>query len=235
MDRGVKPEPKPDAVRALLLDLFGARELDLKAVSIAIGKNHAYMHQFVHRGVPRRLGETEREALGALLNAHPDTFIDGVWRAQNKSERPDDGAITIPELDVEAAAGGGAVVSSEIAREPWSFPEYFVRSELGAGRKDLHIITISGDSMISDPPKPRDLQPGDKVVVNVASNSPSPPGIFIVDDGLGLVAKRVELVPRSDPPRIRLMSNNAAYSAYEVELADARIIGRVVARWERIS
>lgn len=148
--------------------------------------------------------------------------------------KPRPSVVDIPELDVEAAAGGGSLVSAEDVRERWTFPASFVRAELGAGRSDLHVITIAGDSMVSDPPKPRDLYPGDKVVVNVAAKTPSPPGIFIVDDGFGLVAKRVEVVPRSEPPRIRLTSNNPAYSAYEVDLVEARIIGRVVMRLERL-
>lgn len=142
--------------------------------------------------------------------------------------------VVIPEIDVQAAAGGGQIVGAENVSEFWTFPDSFVRSTLGAGRADLHIVTIIGDSMVSDPPKPRDLHPGDKVIVNIASNSPSPAGTFIVDDGVGLVAKRVELVPRSDPPRIRLTSNNPIYSSYEVELSEARIIGRVVMRLERM-
>ena len=36
---------------------------------------------------------------------------------------------------------------------------------------------------------------GDWIMVDVSRNLPSPPGIFVIWDGLGLVAKRIEHVP----------------------------------------
>ena len=43
-----------------------------------------------------------------------------------------------------------------------------------------------------------------------------------------LVAKRVEHVPNSDPPRIVVKSVNREYETYEREAEEVRIIGRVV-------
>ena len=41
------------------------------------------------------------------------------------------------------------------------------------------------------------------VMVDTGRTSPSPPGIFILDDGVGLVAKRVDAVPNSFPQQLR--------------------------------
>jgi peptidase S24-like protein len=55
-----------DPVRELVLRK--AEELGgLKRLSIALGKNHAYFQQFVHRGVPATLDEHVRPRLAALL------------------------------------------------------------------------------------------------------------------------------------------------------------------------
>ena len=144
------------------------------------------------------------------------------------------GAAHIREVDVKASAGGGAVVDFENDSHLWMFPEAWVRAELSAKPTDLRIITIEGDSMVSDPVKPTDLDPGDKVIINVFDQRPTPPGVFIVYDGLGLVAKRVQFIPHSDPPTIKIVSNNKLYKAYERTLEEANVIGRIVGRLQRL-
>jgi phage repressor protein C with HTH and peptisase S24 domain len=46
---------------------------------------------------------------------------------------------------------------------------------------------------------------------------------------MGLVAKRLEHVPMSDPPRVRIISDNHQYSPYECTAEEVNIVGRV--RW----
>ena len=60
---------KLDPIRRRLLELVAHRDppTDLKKASLACGKNHAYLHQFVHRGTPRRLPEYVRWSLAAHL------------------------------------------------------------------------------------------------------------------------------------------------------------------------
>jgi hypothetical protein len=58
---------------------------------------------------------------------------------------------------------------------------------------------------------------------------PTPPGIFVLDDGMGLVAKRLEHIPNSDPPAVRVISDNKLYPEYERTAEEIRIIGRI--RW----
>ena len=48
---------------------------------------------------------------------------------------------------------------------------------------------------------------GDTVLVDLSRGSPSPAGIFVLHDGLGLVAKRVEHVLMSEPARLRIISD----------------------------
>lgn len=140
----------------------------------------------------------------------------------------------VHEVDVRATAGAGAIVHHESAEHAWGFPEEWLRQTLLAKAVDLRILTVEGDSMLSDPPQPRDIEPGDKVMVNLADRAPTPPGIFILHDGIGLVAKRVEHIDRSDPPALRVLSNNVMYRPYERVLDEVHIVGRVVGRWQRL-
>ena len=59
--------------------------------------------------------------------------------------------------------------------------------------------------------------------------NPVPPGIFVLNDGMGLVAKRLEHVPMSEPPRVRIISYNHQYAPYECTAEEVNIVGRV--RW----
>jgi phage repressor protein C with HTH and peptisase S24 domain len=140
----------------------------------------------------------------------------------------------VGEIDVEASAGPGQVVEYTGEAHHWSFPEYWLRAMLDAAPADIKLITIKGDSGQSEPAKATDIDPGDKVFVNVADRRPSPPGLFVLWDGLAFVAKRVQMVPGSNPIRVRLSSNNPAYQPYDVDLDDAHIQGRIVARFQRI-
>ena len=58
---------------------------------------------------------------------------------------------------------------------------------------------------------------------------PPPPGIFVLFDGMGLVAKRLENIPNDDPPKVRVIPDNTFYSAYERTADEVNIIGRI--RW----
>jgi phage repressor protein C with HTH and peptisase S24 domain len=71
------------------------------------------------------------------------------------------------------------------------------------------------------------LLPGDRILVNHADVNPSPPGIFALWDGYGLVVKKVQRVHGTD--RLLLISENTTYPPYEVLMDEITIVGRV--RW----
>lgn len=66
-----------DPARARLLELVAENQTDLAAVSKAIGRNHAYLHQFVKKGKPRNLRDDMREALARHFGVSPDEFRSG--------------------------------------------------------------------------------------------------------------------------------------------------------------
>ncbi|WP_242149666.1 hypothetical protein [Sphingomonas sp. BAUL-RG-20F-R05-02] len=58
---------EPDNVRATLADLINQRGESLGALSRMIGRNDAYLQQFIRRGTPRRLDEDARLKLAKVL------------------------------------------------------------------------------------------------------------------------------------------------------------------------
>jgi phage repressor protein C with HTH and peptisase S24 domain len=237
-------KPDPNVSRAAILRVMSDRKLKMLPWATAAGMAEGTLRNFLagkansmrsdtYAALADAAGVTVDQLLGVDDDMPPAAPDDG-----GSTERPwpAPGTVHVAEIDVHASAGHGALVDMEQNGGSWGFPEPWLRSELHAAPMDLRVITIEGDSMVSDPPRPDDLLPGDKVVVNVAVNArrPTPPGKFVVFDGLGLVAKVVSYIPGSDPARIRLMSRNAAYEPYERTLEEAHIVGRIVGRWQRM-
>ena len=78
-------------------------------------------------------------------------------------------------------------------------------------------------------PIQRALHTGDVVLVDLSRQPPAPPGIFVLFDGMGLVANRLENILNNDPPKVRVNSDNTFYRAYERTAGEVNIIGRT--RW----
>lgn len=228
-----------DPIRLRVLELLEAKDTDLKNASLAIGKNAAYLHQFVHRGSPKVLPEEVREALAAHLGVddselrHPEvpprqprTVAAGPRdhdASARRGRQVTEGFSAVTEIDVRASAGPGAIHEGlEEAKAVWLFPDPVIRHEFRARAEDLHIITVDGDSM-----EPL-LSSGDRILVDTSQRIPVPPGIFVIWDGMGIVAKRVEHVPNSDPPTVVIRSVNPQYQTYERDAEEVNIVGRVV-------
>jgi phage repressor protein C with HTH and peptisase S24 domain len=149
-------------------------------------------------------------------------------RERKEASRVSSTSISVDELDVRANGGYGLVhdaKESEPVVSRWQMPGDLVRGQTTAPPKSLKIITVYGDSMTPD------FLPGERVLVDLDDRRPSPPGVFVLWDGMGLVIKRLELVPGTDPPMVRLIPRNDQYQTYEQPITDMHINGRVIGKW----
>lgn len=138
------------------------------------------------------------------------------------SEAPE-GFGRVAEIDMRAAAGTGAIHEGlEEVRQVWYFPDDVICHEFRARTADLRMITIDGDSM-----EPL-LASGDRILIDTSQRMPVPPGIFVAWDGMGLVAKRIEHEPNSDPPTVMIKSVNPEYKTYERSAKEVHIVGRAM-------
>lgn len=233
-----------DPVRMRVLKLIKQRDTDMKHASLALGRNAAYLHQFVFRGTPKVLPEDLRAALAKFLDVDESELrhrtvpqrkprsadsSQDEFAPPSKTQRLPAGFSAVAEIDVRASAGPGAIHDGlEEAKETWLFPDLVLRHEFRAQPADLRMITIDGDSM-----EPL-LASGDRILIDTSQRMPVPPGIFVIWDGLGLVAKRVEHVPNSDPSKIVIRSINPAYQSYDRDAEEVNIVGRVVWAAKRI-
>ena len=221
-----------DPLRQKIKDLLWKRGLTMKEASAAIGRSPSYMHQFLERGTPAALNYSDSEKLAGLLGCDAGELRPAEAprrKPQKRGRRTPPGALpgaplaAIPEMAVEAAAGAGAL-SEEFTAEKarWYLPESMIRHEAGADPAGLRILRVRGNSMEPE------MHDGDRIVVDIARRVPATGEMFVLWDGTGLVVKRVEVLPRGEPPQLRLHSANPEYEAYTCLAEDAHVVGRVV-------
>lgn len=214
------------------------KALDLTPITLA---NKAGLRRDAVRDITER-GKSKNpsaETLAKIAKALGCTVADLTGERPIRSaveSRGQADTVSIYELDVHVAAGMGAdgdtaILASEEAGSilgAFAFPRASFREMVPGPADGVRVIAVRGDSMIPA------LWPGQRVMVDINDKTPSPPGIFVVWDGLALVLKRIELVVGSDPMRVRIMSDNPKYSTYERTLDEAHINGRVVGVWARM-
>lgn len=134
--------------------------------------------------------------------------------------------ISIPRLALASSASNSEnnTISHKYIEEnePYYFNREWISTHLNTNASNLRIFTINGDSM-----EPTLLHQ-DIVLIDTSRQTPSPPSIFVIFDGIGLTAKRLEHLAESGGSQIRVISDNQHYSSYECSISDISIIGRVV-------
>jgi phage repressor protein C with HTH and peptisase S24 domain len=145
--------------------------------------------------------------------------------------RPADGIL---EIDVRAGLGaGGSLEGREVRHdgdyadpvkpESWHFPSRFMREEIRASESQVIILETDGDSMSPT------IGSGERIIVHTGMRQPSPDGIFALRDAFGnIIAKRLQVLRKGDPPRVLVISDNKAHATEEVGLDEIHIVGRVL-------
>lgn len=154
------------------------------------------------------------------------------WLAFDIGPNFDADVAAIEEIDVRAIRSTGDMIAPPPSEDlriaaRYYFPRTSFKSAFGCDPDDVKILENVGDEMVPT------LCPGERVLVSTKDRLPSPPGIFAVWDGFSFVLKRIEYLPHSDPPRVKIASDNPRYAAHERSLEEAQIQGRVIASWQR--
>lgn len=203
--------------RERLLELAGERRVSLAQLSAMIGRNPAYLQQFVRKGSPRKLEEGDRARLARFF-AVGEGELGG---AEEKSYESD--WVDVPRLPLDASAGPGALALEERPIGAFRFAGGWLRQQ-GLDPRRLSAIAVDGDSM-----EPL-LRDGDEILVD-ATPRPLREGVHVVRvDGV-LLVKRLET---GRPGTIVLKSDNPAYDPIELASADVDVVGRVVWKGGRL-
>lgn len=204
--------------RAALARLIDQQKADYSGLSRMLGRNPAYIQQYIKRGTPRRLAEEDRRLLARFFGVAEET-LGGPEPAASASGA---GALVrVARLEVGASAGPGAIAGDERARGHIAFDPAWLR-RMASDPKRLSLIQVEGDSMVPT------LADGDEILVDRGdAGERLRDGIYVLRIEDALVVKRV--APHPARRSLSIRSDNDAYPSWpDCDPASVEIVGRVV-------
>ena len=204
--------------RQVLEKLCSERGENFASLSRLIGRNDAYIQQYLRKGTPRQLKERDRRTLARYFHI-PESLLGGL---------PDDGAAEYGELipvmrsPVRASAGPGAIATDESGRPYFAFDPRWLKALTGSPASKLSLIRVEGDSMAPT------LSAGDDILVDLADGPERlRDGIYVLRVDGTLLVKRLAVHPVGR--RVTVQSDNPAYSDLpDCGLDEIDSIGRVI-------
>ena len=204
------------------------RQLGLSVAEVAreAGINRSFVYDIL-RGKSQTPNLEKLSRVAQVVKVDTDWLLSGKGHVEGDdpiAEGYHEAFVAIQHVAPRPAMGGGVIVDAdERSSRDFHFRKAWIRDNLKAAPSMLRVMDVQGDSMTPT------LKDGDVILVDMNRRNPVPPGIFVLNDGMGLVAKRLEHVPMSEPPRVRIISDNHQYAPYECTAEEVNIIGRV--RW----
>ncbi|HYZ47784.1 MAG TPA: S24 family peptidase [Sphingomonas sp.] len=199
--------------RTALDALIRERREDYASLSRLLGRNPAYIQQFIKRGVPKKLDEEDRRTLARYFGVS-EALLGGPGPQSNE-------LISVPVLDVQASAGPGAFADTERPRARMRFDPSWLRGlKLDPAR--LSVIQVTGESMSPT------LSDGDDILVDQSDAAARlRDGIYVLRIDGALNVKRL-IVDRASR-RVSVKSDNPDYASWpELDPARLDVIGRVL-------
>ena len=148
----------------------------------------------IMRGKSANPNLTKLDRVAQALKVERNWLIHGMGEVQGEEpivEHPDDSFVAISSVSVRPSMGGGHLVEHEpVHGRPYHFQRSWIKQDLRSDPANLRIMHVEGDSMM---PK---LHDGDIVLVDLGRRAPTPPGIFVLHDGMGCSATIWMRTPR---------------------------------------
>lgn len=228
----------PDEIRAMIKSLLDERGISMASASIAIGKNSAYLQQYIVKGSPVRLPEEQRKRLSIILDIPEQDLTDrpiikipmpsafeGINMVANslgglfapKTDAND--KVSINMYDVTACCGTGIEALAENVIGTWSMTMPEFKKISSTIPENVKLIKVKGDSMLPT------LKEDDWVFVDVSQKEFTIDGIYLIRLTSGLAVKRIQ---SSVSDNIIILSDNPKYQAINVNISDAEIVGKVI-------
>ncbi|SNS75011.1 Phage repressor protein C, contains Cro/C1-type HTH and peptisase s24 domains [Sphingomonas laterariae] len=219
--------------RATLEALVRERGEDYASLSRMLGRNPAYIQQFIKRGTPRKLDEADRAALAryfgvdeALLGGPARPAGPRVATAERGGSRRTSEFVAVPRLAVRASAGPGTL-DAELSEDRrgdrrFAFDAGWLRALAPGGPVGLSLIRVEGDSMLPT------LADGDDILVDRGDGADRlRDGVYVLRVDDVLLVKRLLIQPADR--RVTVASDNPAYPPLaDCDPHDIHIVGRVV-------
>jgi phage repressor protein C with HTH and peptisase S24 domain len=203
--------------RFALQRLIEERGEDYNGLSRLLGRNAAYVQQYIKRGTPKRLAEQDRKRLARYFGVD-EGMLGGEVAAPADARAP----VAVPLLDIGASAGPGSTSGDERARAHVAFDPAWLRGVASGGPDGLSIIRVDGDSMLPA------LAHGDEILVDRCDGRQRlRDGIYVLRLDGALLVKRLAFNPVNKTVTIK--SDNEAYPSWpDCNPAKVELVGRAV-------
>lgn len=204
-----------DGARHALAAAMERHGVDCAQLSRLIGRNPAYIQQYLQRGSPRQLAERDRALIAQFLNV-----TEGALGAPARAASAHDATVAVPRLDIAASAGGGGFAGGEAPVAHFGFDRDWLR-QLGVRAGALSLLRVRGDSMAPT------LDDGDDILIDGDdAGERLRDGIYVLRRDGSLLVKRLA---RGGGGMVAILSDNPAYpDEGGVALNELALIGRVV-------
>ena len=224
---------KSEEIRAFLDRVITEKKANYRQISLALGRGHQYIRQYIKLGSPLFLKEEERKIVAQILDIDEQSLspnqldlpyvpshLTGVSRIADKIAsmitKKDD--VTIEMVDVTACCGNGIDNLSEQAYGYWKLPLSEFKSLATCNPKDVKMIKAQGDSMSPT------INEGDFVWIDLSNNFISSDGVYLIKTHTGLSIKRIQ----SGLTNITVLSDNPIYKNEVTTMGEVQIVGKVV-------
>ena len=182
-----------------------------------LGRNPAYIQQFVRRGVPKKLKEDERKKLARFFGVS-EALLGGPPEPETRTG----GLVPVKQTLVQASAGPGSYAGEERGGSYFAFDEKWLKGLTPSSPSNLSIIRVDGDSMAPT------LSAGDDILVDLGDcMGRIRDGIYVLRADDVLVVKRLAIDPTGR--RVTVQSDNPAYPDWpDCDIESIHCIGRVI-------
>jgi len=205
--------------------LCAERRENFAALSRMIGRNEAYIQQYLRKGTPRQLRERERRTLARYFKV-PESLLGGL---PHDCEAEFGELVPVLRTPVRASAGQGALTEGDSARPYFAFDPHWLRSLTGSPGSQLSAIRVEGDAMAPT------LSAGDDILVDLADGPDRlRDGIYVLRVADTLLVKRLAIHPVGR--KVTVQSDNPAYGDLpDCKLDEIDCMGRVIWAGRRIA
>ncbi len=198
----------PAEQRSALSAAIERSEHSCALLSRVIGRNPAYLQQYLSRGSPRELSVKDRARIARFLGVPEARF--GVVADRQ--------IIEVTRMDLGASAGPGRLAEEERRGQAGLVDPLLLR-KLGVRADAASLIRVRGDSM------ERTLSDGDEILVDSDRRMPSARrDLFVIRHDGALMVKR--LAPLGS--EVEVISDNPDYPSWTAPAGAIDVIGRAV-------
>lgn len=217
-----------DRARELILRKSEAEGDKLAVWSKALGRNHAYLYQWIHKNTPRSLPEFIRHKLAEITDIPEDQLRGPELKKLKLPSRPRpkpkiEDFRFLGAYDQAASAGPGSFINdgNSIPMHHLAFRRDWLREITSAGEEDLFVLVANGNSMAPT------INDKDTMLVDKTQVNPRKDGIYVfMWDGL-LNVKRLTSNPATKT--ISITSDNPTHDSFPGEKPEnIEVVGRVI-------